>query len=33
MGVVARDKPRAMAALQKLNELRQTLSGRRRGAR
>ena len=33
MGVVARDKPRAMATLQKLNELRQTLSGRRRGAR
>ena len=33
MGVVARDKPRAMATLQKLNELRQALSGRRRGAR
>ncbi len=33
MGVVACDQPRAMAALQKLNELRQTVLGRRRNAR
>ncbi len=33
MGVVARDQPRAMAALQRLNDLRQTVLGRRRSTR